>query len=275
MLTAQQKEHFELFGYLSFPGLMADSIDAITAAFEAVWTERGGGHSGKPHDGKARSCIVPFIDQSERLSALLDDPRIEEAATELLGADFNYMGSDGNYYTGDTGWHSDGWHGKVRHMKFAFYLDPLNRDTGALRVIPGSHRVGEGYAESLQQKIGRSKETFGVQGRDIPAVALETKPGDLVCFNHNTKHASFGGGARRRMFTINVCQRYPEERLQELRDYIAGHARFWVERNYGPKMMATAGPGRRKHLEQVMANDGHLAELSRKMKEKMLEPSRG
>ena len=40
--------------------------------------------------------------------SLIDDPRIHALATTLLGDDFNYMGSDGNYYVGDTGWHSDG-----------------------------------------------------------------------------------------------------------------------------------------------------------------------
>ena len=40
-------------------------------------------------------------------------------------------------------------------------------------------------------------------------------------------------------------------------------------------MVGTAGPERLVHLEQVMANDGHLAELSRKAREAMSEPSRG
>lgn len=274
-LTDQQVHFFETFGYLGFPGLMAERIEEITREFEGVWEGRGGGHDGRPHDGKARSCIVPFIDQSETLCTLLDDPRILAIANSLLGEDFNYMGSDGNYYVGDTGWHSDGWHPDIRHIKIAFYLDPVSRDTGCLRVIPGSHLIKDEYAQSLQKQLGKSQEILGLSGREIPAVALETQPGDLVCFNHNTKHAAFGGGTNRRMFTINLCQRYPEERLQDLRNYISGHARFWVERNYGEKMMRTAGPQRRRHLEQVMANDGHLAELSRQARERMTEPSRG
>ena len=40
-------------------------------------------------------------------------------------------------------------------------------------------------------------------------------------------------------------------------------------------MVATAGPERMRHLEQVMANDGHLAELGRQAKETMTEPARG
>ena len=274
-LTEQQINFFETFGYIGIPGLLADRIDEINQEFESVWQGRGGGHSGRPHDGARRSCIVPFIDQSERLSSLLDDPRILAIAKGLLGDDFNYMGSDGNYYAGDTGWHSDGWHTRIRHIKIALYLDPLTRDSGCLRVIPGSHRVGDTYARMLQEQIGKSPERWGVTGPEVPAVALETKPGDLVCFNHNTKHAAFGGGGWRRMFTINLCQRYPEDQLEDLRNYISGGARFWIDRSYGEIMMRTAGPERQRHLEQVMANDGHLAELSRKARETMPEPSRG
>jgi hypothetical protein len=275
-LTDAEIGFFETFGYLGFPGLLADRIEEVQTVFEEIWASRGGGHFGKAHEGTARSCIVPFIDQDARLASLLDDPRILAIAKSLCGDDFNYMGSDGNYYVGDTGWHSDGWHrGEIRHIKIAFYLDPLTRDTGALRVIPGSHRVGESYTEQLQREIGKSADLWGVAGRDVPAMALETQPGDIVVFNHNTKHAAFGGGTRRRMFTINLCQRYPEERLGDLRDYISGAARFWIDRAFGEAMIATAGPERRRHLEQVMQNDGHLAELSRAARERMKEPSRG
>ncbi len=274
-LTEQHVTSFQTFGFLSFPGLLADRAAEIERAFEAVWDGRGRGHNGQAHDGTARSCIVPFIDQSESLSSLLDDPRIHAIAAGLLGDDFNYMGSDGNYYVGDTRWHSDGWHKEILHIKLAFYLDPLTAQTGALRVIPGSHRIGDAFADDLQSQIRKSSELWGQEGNAVPAIALETQPGDLVCFNHNTKHAAFGGNTHRRMFTINLCQRYPEAKLQDLRDYIGGAARFWIDRAYGEAMVRTAGPQRRRHLEQVMANDGHLAELSRKARETMPEPARG
>jgi hypothetical protein len=274
-LTPQQLAFFDTFGYLGFPGLLADRIDRIIEEFEAVWAARGGGHHGRPHDGTRRSCIVPFIDQSPYLCALLDDPRIVGIATSLLGEDFNYMGSDGNYYAGDTPWHSDGWHKELRHIKIALYLDPLTRDTGALRVIPGSHLRQDAYANALESQTRHSEELWGIPGSQVPAVALETQPGDVVCFQHNTKHAAFGGGARRRMFTINLCQRYPAERIPELRKYLEGFARFWVDRPYSEVMVGTASPARMRHLEQVMANDDHVAALSARARETMEEPSRG
>ena len=96
-LTPQQLAFMETFGYLSFPGLLDDCIDEVIEAFEAVWAALGGGHDGKRHDGTARSCIVPFIGQSDYLSSLLDDPRVNGIFSSLLGDDFQYLGSDGNY----------------------------------------------------------------------------------------------------------------------------------------------------------------------------------
>jgi Phytanoyl-CoA dioxygenase (PhyH) len=276
-LTESQLARFHTFGFLAFPGLLADRIEDIIKEFEAIWAAHGGGHNGQLHDGTARSCSVQFIDQSIYLSTLLDDPRIHGIAADILGDDFNYMGSDGNFYTGDTRWHSDGYGGRggPLHIKIAFYLDALTGETGALRVIPGSHRVGEPFADALQRDIRKGAEVWGLEGNEVPAVALSTNPGDILVFNHDLKHATFGGSQRRRMFTMNCCQRYPDDKLQDLRDYMGGGARFWVERAYGEEIIRTANSARMRHLEQCLANDGHLSELSRKAREQMAEPARG
>ena len=104
----------------------------------------------------------------------------------------------------------------------------------------------------------------------MPAVALETSPGDVLVFNQNLKHSAWGGSGRRRMYTMNFCRRYPDDRLAEFRERIGKEARFWIERLYGEAMLRTATPERMVHLEQVLANDGHLAELSRTLRATML-----
>ncbi|HYE07712.1 MAG TPA: phytanoyl-CoA dioxygenase family protein [Planctomycetota bacterium] len=275
-LTPDQLAFFDAFGFIRLPGILKDRIDAIIEAFDQVWAERGGGHNGKRHDHKARSCIVPFIDQHPVLCGLLDDPRVHGVATSILGEDFNYMGSDGNFYTGDTGWHSDGAHKGIRFIKIAFYLDPLTPETGALRVIPGSHRVGDRYSDQLSAEFARrGGGAFGLNGSDLPCASYTVRPGDLMIFDHNTKHAAFGGGSNRRMFTMNLCQKYPLERIEELQDYLVGHARFLIERNVGDVMLKTAGPQRLRHLEQVMANDFKLTAETRRRREVEPEPARG
>ena len=77
------------------------------------------------------------------------------------------------------------------------------------------------------------------------------------------------------MFTVNLQKRHAEEDLDDLRNDISTIARFWHERAYGDTMLRTANPERRVHLEQRLANDGHLPELVRKAKEEMSEPARG
>ena len=276
-LTPEQHAFFDAFGYLHFPGLLSDRITAITEAFEGIWAANGGGHNGRPHDGQARSAMAQFVDRSPVLHTLLDDARTHDIFTSLIGDDFNYIGSDGNYFVGDSNWHSDSYGGRggVMFLKMAFYLDPVTRDTGCLRVIPGSHRLGEPFAELLQRDLRQCETVWKVPGPAIPAVPLETVPGDVVVFNHALKHAAFGGSSRRRMFTINACQRFPAAALPALREYIGYHSVYWVDQLYHDLLIDTATPARLVHLEQGMANDDHLPELSRQRRAEMAEPSRG
>jgi len=217
---------------------------------------------------------VPFIDQREKLCALLDDANIRAVASGLLGDDFNYIGSDGNYYTGDTPWHSDGYHTVGRFLKIALYLDPVTRETGALRVIPGTHRLD--YKDWQALKAGSAEELWGIEQSQVPSVALESNPGDVVAFNHNLMHSAFGGSTQRRMFTMNLSShaQTPEE-IGDLRGFIESNARFWVDHIYGEMMTQTADAERMKHLQQVLDNEDHLPALSAKARETMPEPSRG
>ena len=169
------------------------------------------------------------------------DPRIYGSVEQLLGPDFTLDGTDAHLYVGDTTWHGDhGWYPswyqgdpdpkfvEMRYhpsLKVAFYLDRMTRDTGCLRVIPGTHYVfwpvkqpGDGYhtvgpfTESLAPIHGDAPKNFlpdgtikqfGVMSRDIPSHAIESEPGDVVFFNHHLWHASFGGRTGRRMYSFD------------------------------------------------------------------------
>ena len=110
--------------------------------------------------------------------------------------------------------------------------------------------------------------------KDVPAIPLETTPGDLLVFDLCIKHASFGGGTRRRMFTINLQQRFSDKDLPSLRENIASMAntkggahRFGALRAYGNIMIKTASPERMVHLEQRLANDALLQEKVLELRE--------
>ena len=279
-LTPAQSAHFEVFGFLAFPQLFRNEAPRIIEAFEQVWREHGGGHDGRPHDEKRRSVIVPFVDQSEYLCGLLDDPRIEEPIASLLGDDFNYNGSDGNLYAGDTRWHSDIFKGTYRSIKLAFYLDPITADTGCLRVIPGSHHRGDRFADALDEVIpstrnDKTHDAWGIDGCHVAAFPFKSEPGDVFIFDHGLKHSAWGGSQRRRMFTMDFHQRYRQNDVDALRRDIGGLAQFWAEKPYGDAMIRTAGPRRMVHLEQRLANGDHLPGLVAQAKQQMKAPSRG
>lgn len=258
-LTAQQLNYFHTFGFLVFRELFGpEDVAWITDEFEKVMQTYGG---GKKHDGSKPTMIVPTIDHSERLCTLLDDVRIEGIASGILGDDFNYASGDGNYYCGDTAWHTEGSYPELFAIKMVFYLDPLTRDTGCLRVLPGSHRPDSFWrTENIHPRDAQG--LWGLPPCEIPgAMAAETNPGDLVVFYHDILHASFGGSNRRRMFTMNL-NRYgtTESELARIDEYVRGHCPvahgFKIGGMYTDLMLNTAGPQRMGHLAQLHDRHG-------------------
>lgn len=271
ILTEQQLRFFDAFGYLVLPGLLARELEWITAEFEAVFQDRG-----IVHDASRRSVVVPFIDQREKLCTIIDLPQIEGALADILGDDFNYFGSDGNYYTGDTRWHPDGNHTEGLWVKMALYLDPVARDTGCLRVIPGTHRIEALETNWQARQAGNCDELWGIAGREVPSIALESQPGDVVIFNQNLLHASYGGNTRRRMLALSFTSHLASEAaLEVLKTIIGMHARFWTDSMYTDITRHTGPASRQIHLKQVAENEGHLPALSAKARAEMAEPAHG
>lgn len=159
--------------------------------------------------------------------------------------------------------------------KMALYLDPVTATSGALRVIPGSQHYGDHFAEALQASLRTSQDVLGIHGSQVPAIALESNPGDVVVFNQNTKHSAWGGSNRRRMFTINCTAHYKDEEMPLLHNEIGAFARFWVDSVYGEAMVKSASPQRMIHLQQPLSQQAHLVEEVRKAKLTMKEPARG
>jgi hypothetical protein len=243
---AQQRAFFEAFGFLKLPGLLRAEADQIIADFEEVFPQHG-----LKHDGTKRTFIIPFVDQSPGLCALLDHPGILAAVGNLLGPDFNYVSSDGNYYTGETTWHRDSNYQSNSYIKLALYLDPVTKDTGCLRVIPGSH-TETGLATWNDMTLRAAEAHWGLSQRELPACPLESQPGDVLLFNHRTLHASFGGGTRRRMFTMNLGRRAKtSSEIDDLISYCDWHMYgHGSKQPYGKAMLETASPARKAHLTQ-------------------------
>jgi hypothetical protein len=211
LLTPQQIHFFETFGFLKIPGLFADDINEIIAGFEDLF-----GNEDQPvwetaealHGDEKRLIIPGFIEQSPRLAHLQHDPRVLGIAHSILGRDVQWASSDGNLFYCESYWHPDDYAAPLHHyhVKLSFYLDDLTGDSGAIRIIPGSHFHRSAFARTLRRDLKKHEESpdiFGIEGDDIPSITVESTPGDLIIWNFRTIHGSYNGGERRRLFSLN------------------------------------------------------------------------
>lgn len=219
----------------------------------------GQGNRPEEHKQREKKFVVDpeFCERHPVLRKLLEDDRILGTAEHLLGTgNLRSAGTDGSLLAGDTHWHADvGWGpmipdgendpyhqaGKspmryVPGIKIAFYLEPLDKDTGCLRVIPGSQhnpfhdqlwslsrfnlpdsevprvrpqllerwvRHGGDPQKAEQWFTDPETNLYGIASPAVPGFAIEAQPGDVIFFSHQVWHGSFGSQSGRRMFSMN------------------------------------------------------------------------
>ena len=199
-LSEDELKQFDAFGFVlrrqTFDASeVADFIDAL----EAVCARRLGHPPGAADAVWERS----FAESHPTLMKLLCDDRVFLPVVEILGEDFLWVGSEGMWgfeeKLANHHWHADGgWIPEQispHRLKVMLYLDRQDRDTGALRIMPGSHRSP--YHDALlpcndeHAKPG-TPSFFGLPGQELPGLAIETEPGDLVFFNNWLFHSVYG-----------------------------------------------------------------------------------
>lgn len=226
VLSPAQVTFFQLFGFLKLPGLFRAEIDEIREGFEEAFSSEESPTILDPSNpyhtprdpafaDEVRLMVPYFIERSEKLRWLRDDPRVRGIARSLIGDDFDYAESDGNRFNCDVNWHIDAYGAPIGeyHIKLYFYPDALTGPMGALRVIPGTNHYTEVYAQTLYRDLmadpTRCQEIFGVELEEIPSWTIDVEPGDLVVGNYRTLHGSFHGSPGRRLFTVNFKEAKP------------------------------------------------------------------
>ena len=223
MIALEQKAHFETFGFLFMrQALSADEMRDITQeADELLEADR----RGSPR-GQEAQVVAPFVERRALLSWLVEDDRIYETIAGLLGPGFIWAGSEGNVTVrSEHRWHADR-PGEQEvgytRVKVMLYLDRVTKESGCLRVIPGSHRqplhIDLSLLSANQGDPGFMP--FGVAGPDMPGYPLESEPGDIVFFNQSLYHAIFNGWAGRRYIALKFAAKpTADENLASLLRY--------------------------------------------------------
>ena len=251
-MTPEQIHHFQTLGFIQCKQLLSPEETAtISSAFDAAMeTARKG--APIPKAGEKRQQVNPFFDyHPDGLYPLLDNERIVDIFENVMGEDFIFTESEGIIHTSGTRWHKDSTAPDgIFSMRAAIYLDTLGPDDGCLNVIPGSHFTE--FREALMETIGE----LGVGPEDVPGLyPLTNEPGDVIFMNHKMVHSALGGEAGRRAIHINCAQNTTPEKNQEhfdwlirlLEDATREYGRF-----YSDRLVATAGPRRRKMLQRAI-----------------------
>ncbi|MDX2083718.1 MAG: phytanoyl-CoA dioxygenase family protein [Rickettsiales bacterium] len=197
------KNYFNIFGFVKISGFFIDEIDNISKEFDLAMNKKFG--NKKAND---RNYFYPqFVEHDQNLASILELEKIEKVITNLLGENPIYTGSDGNIFSDSTPWHRD-YLNKNRSCKMLVYLDEIDGDSGALRVIPGSHFVDDKYSSFLGDGLnwpeppyegGFDEKCFFGKGHNprkigennlIPNHVVPNNPGDIIIFNHNLIHCT-------------------------------------------------------------------------------------
>jgi len=213
MLTSQQKMFFDTFGFLIIRGFFSkDEVKAISNEFN---TRAQIASDYEPFDGTKRQTIDMSGSDSPFFASLLDDERLLSIGKDIHENVLPW-GTHIDRHVNNTYWHHDAggyeWYG----IKFAFYLDELKANSGALRVIPGSHK--QPFHDELDNiknlKYSWIRQNYNAASESsfispIPSYSCESNPGDLVIFDYRIFHASLGGSKDRHMCTVNFIN-YPK-----------------------------------------------------------------
>lgn len=183
-LTPYSADTFRTFGFV----VLREFFDPSPLAAEIDRVMHDGLVSDVSSSGEIRFQYVPMMTAGTPVSLSLLD-RAEAVAAALLGGPVLPTRAKGVRYSGNTPWHTDSAF-PLASVGFVAYFEPVGAETGALQVLPGSHRPEFGDAI-------RALGATGMAAPALPAYVVVTEPGDMILLDEHLFHASFGGRTRR------------------------------------------------------------------------------
>ena len=201
-------ESFRTFGFAVLrrffdPGPLALEVERVLS--EGLTRRR-------PHTGDIRFQYVPMMTAETPASLSLLD-RLGAVAETLLERPVLPTRAKGTRYFGESPWHVDS-SLPVESLGCLAYLEPTSPDSGALRVIPGSHH-------STFNEAVRDMRAARVRDPLLPGHVLATDPGDVILMDEHVLHAAFGGSVRHQWRVDYLSAPVSSEEFVRAKSYFA------------------------------------------------------
>lgn len=213
-------EQYHEDGYAIVRGFFSrDEIAAMGRAFDRHWT-MGMSHRASWRHGNlfyrlgedaALGKVVKMVQWPAYEDALLEGVRRDSRWLDLLGP---LLGRDIKQIINQLHWKPPGavaaefaFHQDVKsrrpraayrnlpdcYVQTGIAIDPHRRSNGAMRILPGSHRLGELQLGNMGHSLGQdmADDQLAAAGLDPSKVVdLELNPGDVALWNVFTIHGS-------------------------------------------------------------------------------------
>ena len=162
--------------------------------------------------GEDSKEIREWHESSWFLYDVCTDPAILDYVEDILGPDFYLWGS--NFFikpprsSSTVGWHQDTYYWPLEPKISAtvwLALEDVNEENAAMRVIPGSHKVGLlKHSRSSDTDSVLTLECEGGQFREDLAVSLNVKAGAFSMHDDKLVHGSPANSSERRRAGLTI-----------------------------------------------------------------------
>lgn len=215
------RAHFRTFGFVVLRGAL-DAAQAAALAAEADHAVRdatGKRYLADDGAGGISGHYIPATGERTPLSLELLQ-RFHPLVGDLAGVPMLPAVAQHTLFFDMASWHTDTGHA-VPSVKVAAYLEPLDGDSGALRVLPGSQHLDERVLRDLMRGPAfRDDERYRAATAQVPAYVIDSRPGDVIVFDEHVWHASVGGRNRLQWSCCYVLDPSTAEEETAVRAYL-------------------------------------------------------
>jgi hypothetical protein len=230
MITHAHIDFYRTFGFVVLPELIdAEAVGALSEEVDRVLPEAFGSQWPEREDDGISGHYLPAMGPRTLVGRELAE-RLLDVGEALLGAPALPWGVQEILLFDQAALHDD-FGIPATGVKLVTYLEPLRADTGALRLVPGSHHpeFRTRLREWLRRNPVEDSEQLRRQVAATPCFVAQTEPGDVVAFDVHTFHASVYGRDRRQWTATYLKDPQTEQERAAFEEVVGDEARWAIE----------------------------------------------